>query len=87
MSRDDDVEIFADGLTEEVSHALANIAELKVTGRTSSFHYKNRNEDLREIGATLGVAHLLDMTEDEIAHCHRLLNLVDHLEQALLELP
>jgi len=60
MSRDDDVEIFADGLTEEVSHALANIAELKVTGRTSSFHYKNRNEDLREIGATLGVAHLLE---------------------------
>jgi TolB-like protein/DNA-binding winged helix-turn-helix (wHTH) protein len=60
MSRDEDVEIFADGLTEEVSHALANIAELKVTGRTSSFHYKNRNEDLREIGATLGVAHLLE---------------------------
>ena len=60
MSRDDDIEIFADGLTEEVSHALANIAELKVTGRTSSFHYKNRNEDLREIGATLGVAHLLE---------------------------
>ena len=60
MSQDDDVEIFADGLTEEVSHALANIAELKVTGRTSSFHYKNRNEDLREIGSTLGVAHLLE---------------------------
>ncbi len=60
MSQDDDVGIFADGLTEEVSHALANIAELKVTGRTSSFHYKNRNEDLREIGSTLGVAHLLE---------------------------
>ena len=43
-----------------MSHALANIAELKVTGRTSSFHYKNRNEDLREIGSTLGVAHLLE---------------------------
>ena len=60
MTQDDDVEIFADGLTEEVSHALANIEELKVTGRTSSFYYKNRNEDLRVIGATLGVAHLLE---------------------------
>ena len=60
MSKDDDVEIFADGLTEEVSHALANIEDLKVTGRTSSFYYKNRREDLRAIGATLGVAHLLE---------------------------
>ena len=60
MSEDDEIGIFADGLTEEVSHALANIETLKVTGRTSSFFYKNRNEDLREIGATLGVAHLLE---------------------------
>ena len=60
MSEDGEIGIFADGLIEEVSHAFANIETLKVTGRTSGFFYKNRNEDLREIGATLGVAHLLE---------------------------
>ena len=53
-------EIFADGLTEELSHALARMSDLKVTGRTSSFYFKGRNEDLREIGETLGVAHVLE---------------------------
>ena len=53
-------EVFADGLTEELSHTLARIADLKVAGRTSSFYFKGRNEDLRVIGETLGVAHILE---------------------------
>lgn len=53
-------EYFSDGITEEILNALAQIAQFKVVGRTSSFAFKERNEDLREIGRTLGVAHVLE---------------------------
>jgi TolB-like protein/Tfp pilus assembly protein PilF len=55
-----DTEYFADGLTEELINSLAQLPDLKVAGRTSSFYFKNRNEDLREIGRRLGVAHVLE---------------------------
>src|SRR5688572_4260654 len=51
---------FADGLTEEVINSLAQSPELKVAGRTSSFYFKGRNEDLREVGRKLGVAHVVE---------------------------
>lgn len=60
MTNEPDAEIFADGLTDELSHALARLEDLKVVGRTSSFYFKGRNEDLREIGDILGVAHVLE---------------------------
>jgi TolB-like protein/DNA-binding winged helix-turn-helix (wHTH) protein len=60
MSDDEADGHFADGLTEELSHALANVSGLKVAGRTSAFHFKGRNDDLRDIGATLGVATVLE---------------------------
>lgn len=50
---------FADGLTEELSHELARSGELKVSGRYSVFHFRGRDEDIRVIADTLGVAHLL----------------------------
>jgi TolB-like protein/DNA-binding winged helix-turn-helix (wHTH) protein len=60
LSGEPEDELFADGLTEEISHVLATHPDLKVTGRTSAFYYKGRNEDLREVGRTLGVAHVLE---------------------------
>ena len=51
---------FADGLTEEILNRLAQISALKVPGRTSSFAFKNQNRDLRQIGAALGVAQVLE---------------------------
>jgi len=51
---------FADGLTEELLNLLAGMEGLKVAGRTSSFYFKGRNEDLREIGRKLGVSHILE---------------------------
>ncbi|MEM7281997.1 MAG: winged helix-turn-helix domain-containing protein [Pseudomonadota bacterium] len=60
LSEAPDDEYFADGLSEELSHALANVEGLKVTGRTSSFFYKGKNEDLRKIGQELGVANVLE---------------------------
>ncbi len=58
MSGDDDY--FADGLSEELLNLLAKIPGLKVAGRTSSFTFKGRNEDLREIGDALNVTKVLE---------------------------
>lgn len=55
-----ETEYFADGLTEEVINSLAKVEELKVAGRTSAFYFKGRNEDLREVGRKLGVAHVVE---------------------------
>jgi TolB-like protein len=60
MSPDAENEYFADGLSEELLNQLAQIPNLQVAGRTSSFSFKGKNEDLRVIGATLGVANVLE---------------------------
>ena len=60
MSPDKDQEYFADGVSEEVLNQLSRIRDLFVVGRTSSFSFKGRNEDLRVIGDKLGVSHLLE---------------------------
>ena len=60
LSADPAHEYFSDGLTEEILNQLAQIPALRLTGRTSSFSFKGKNEDLRQIGAKLGVAHLLE---------------------------
>ena len=60
MSAGKDQEYFSDGLSEELLNLLAKIPELKVIGRTSSFSFKGKNEDLRTIAQKLGVNHLLE---------------------------
>ena len=60
MSNDKEQEYFSDGLSEELLNLLTKIPELKVIGRTSSFAFKGKNEDLRNIAQQLGVAHLLE---------------------------
>jgi TolB-like protein len=60
MSDDVDNEYFSDGVTEEILNALAQISELKVVGRTSSFAFKGQSDDLRRIGTALNVAHILE---------------------------
>ena len=60
MSNDPEQEYFSDGLSEELLNLLSKISELKVIGRTSSFSFKGKNEDLRNIAQKLGVAHILE---------------------------
>lgn len=60
LSPDPAQEYFSDGLTEEILNQLAQIPALRLTGRTSSFSFKGKNEDLRVIGEKLGVANLLE---------------------------
>ena len=60
LSSDPDQEYFSDGLTEEILNQLAQINALSVTGRTSSFSFKGKNEDVRTIARKLGVGNLLE---------------------------
>jgi TolB-like protein/Tfp pilus assembly protein PilF len=60
LSPGHDQDYFSDGMAEEILNALAQVKDLKVAGRTSSFYFKGRNEDLRAIGKALGVAHILE---------------------------
>ncbi len=60
LSADPAQDYFSDGLTEEILNRLARIPALRLTRRTSSFWFKDKNEDLREIGAKPGVGHLLE---------------------------
>lgn len=60
MSSDPEQDYFADGISEEILNALAGVGELKVAGRTSSFAFKGKNEDLLEIGKILRVNHILE---------------------------
>ena len=60
LSPEGDQEYFADGLSEELLNVLAQIPDLQVAGRTSSFAFKKQNRDLREIGEILNVAHILE---------------------------
>jgi TolB-like protein/Flp pilus assembly protein TadD len=60
MSPEHDQEYFADGVTEEILNSLAALRDLKVTARTSAFAFKGKDVDLRTIGRTLGVRHILE---------------------------
>lgn len=60
MSSDKDNEYFSDGLTETLLHMLAQIPDLKVAARTSSFAFKGQNKTIGEIAMALGVAHVLE---------------------------
>ena len=60
ISNDEDNEYFSDGITEEIINALTKIEALKVIARTSSFSFKGKNIDIREIARQLGVAAVLE---------------------------
>jgi len=60
MSSDSEQEFFSDGLSEEILNLLTKIPALKVIARTSSFSFKGKNEDVRNIGEALGVKTVLE---------------------------
>lgn len=60
MSADPENEYFSDGISEEILNALTRVEGLQVTARTSSFSFKGKNEDIRQIGSKLGVSTILE---------------------------
>ncbi len=60
MSPERDQEYFCDGIAEEIINALCCIRDLRIASRTSSFQFKGRAADVREIGRMLGVGAVLE---------------------------
>jgi len=60
LSPSKDQEYFSDGLTDELITSLSKIEGLRVAGRTSSFQFKGRNPDVRDVGRRLGVGAVLE---------------------------
>ena len=60
MSGENEQDYFCDGITEDILNDLANIEDMHVVARTSSFAYRDRNMDVREIGNKLGVQHIVE---------------------------
>lgn len=61
-STDPEYDYFADGLADELIHALSRLAGIRVAARTSSFSFKGKQNHVREIAAVLGVAFVLEGT-------------------------
>ena len=60
MSSDKEQEYFSDGLSEELLNLLAQVPQLRVIARTSSFSFKGKEADIAEIARKLNVAHVLE---------------------------
>jgi len=60
MSSDPEQEFFCEGISEEIINTIVQFPDLTVVGRTSSFCFKGKNEDLRSVGNTLGVSKILE---------------------------
>jgi len=60
LSADKENEYFSDGLAEEIINALSRLPGLRVTARTSSFSFRGKEADVREIGAKLNVENILE---------------------------
>jgi TolB-like protein/Flp pilus assembly protein TadD len=81
MSADQDQDYFCEGMADEIINALSRIDGLRVASRTSSFQFKNANEDSREIGDRLGVGTLLEgsvrKSGDRLRISTQLINVAD----------
>ena len=60
MSGDPEQEYFSDGLTEDIITDLSKLRDLMVIARNSSFKYKGKAVDVRQVGRDLGVRYVLD---------------------------
>ena len=60
MSGDPDQEYFADGMVEEIITALSKLRWFFVIARNSSFAYKGRSVDVKQVGRELGVRYVLE---------------------------
>jgi len=60
MSGDPEQEYFADGITEDIITDCSKISGLFVIARNSTFTFKKQNVDIKDVGAKLGVRHVLE---------------------------
>jgi TolB-like protein/Tfp pilus assembly protein PilF len=72
LSGDKEQEYFSDGLTEELLNSLAEINELQVAARTSSFYFKGKDVDLGTVAHKLNVGAVLEGSVRRSAHTIRI---------------
>src|SRR6202000_452424 len=60
MSGDPEQEYFADGMVEEIITALSRFQHLFIIARNSSFTYKGRAVDVKQVGRELGVRYVME---------------------------
>jgi TolB-like protein/Tfp pilus assembly protein PilF len=72
LTPDRENEYFSDGMTEELSNALARVPGLRVAARTSAFAFKGKELDAREIAVRLGVGTLVEGSVRKIGNRIRL---------------
>lgn len=60
LSPEPEQEYFSDGLSDELINLIAQVPDLRVAARTSSFEFKGQNFDIRTIAARLNVSHVLE---------------------------
>gem|GEM_PF-2300655 len=60
ISRNQDQQYFSDGISEEILNLLIRVKDLQVIGRTSSFSFRARDKDVKQIGEQLQASHILD---------------------------
>ena len=60
LSGDEGQEFLSDGMTEEITSALAMVPDLKVVARSSAFQFKRKNDDIRAVGQALNATHLIE---------------------------
>ncbi len=81
LSRDPEQQYFSDGLSESLISALAQIPQLKVIGKTSSFMFRDSKESAQSIGEKLGVTRLLEgsvqRSADQVRVSAELINTAD----------
>jgi eukaryotic-like serine/threonine-protein kinase len=81
MSEDRSQEYFCDGMAEELINALTAVQDLRVIARTSSFSFKRKQIDIREIGRKLNVEMILEgsirKTENRLRITAQLINVSD----------
>jgi serine/threonine-protein kinase len=81
LSPDKDQEYFCDGITETLINALSNINELRVVASTSTFSFKGKGQDVREIGKKLNVKTVLEgsvqKAENQLRITAQLINVED----------
>ena len=60
LSSDKEQEFFSDGMTDEITSALAKVPNLRVVGRSSAFQFKGQNRDIGAIGQALHASHVIE---------------------------
>jgi len=84
MSNDVEQEYFSDGISEDIINILAQVPNLKVIGRTSSFVFKGQNMNRNDIAEQLGVSHILDgsvrRSGNKLRITAQLINMEDHTQ-------